>query len=147
MGVLMRPTKEAALASPSTLKWWSCPGLVYFLSVGDPPIAVKIGMLAITAGHSAATAMRRRLATIQCSNHEIVRVLSTIRFESGPYPTKDAEDTERRLHQEFVHLARFKSGTRGAEWFSAAPDLLHRIAELAGPPLTSSDDPAAGPAS
>lgn len=51
-------------------------------------------------------------------------------FTEGDYPTKEAEDLERRLHLEFSHLARFKPGTRGAEWFSASPDLLARIREI-----------------
>lgn len=130
----MRPTKSVETASPSTLAWWRCPGLVYFLSVGTPPVAIKIGMLAVTLKQSRRSAMRRRLANIQSANHELVRVLGAISLEAGEFPTKAAEDLERQLHLEFSHLARFKLNTRGAEWFSASPVLLARIQEIAKPP-------------
>jgi hypothetical protein len=129
----MKLTKPAEKASESTRAWWKCPGLVYFLEVGAPqPIAIKIGMLAITPKNpNLDSAMARRLASIQSGNHQLVRVRGIIHFASGEYPTKEAEDCERRLHIEFAHLARFKANARGAEWFSAAPELLRRIQEIA----------------
>ena len=130
----MRPTKPAESASESTREWWSCPGVVYFLTVGDPILAVKIGMFAVTAKTNLKSAMVRRLSSIQSSNHELVQVYGVRTFTEGVYPTKDAEDFERQLHNEYSHLARFKSGTRGAEWFDASSDLLTRIGEIASPP-------------
>jgi len=130
----MRPTKPAESASESTLEWWSCPGVVYFLTVGDPILAVKIGMFAVTAKTNLKSAMVRRLSSIQSSNHELVQVHRVRTFTEGDYPTKEAEDFERQLHNEFSHLARFKPGTRGAEWFDASSELLTRIAEIASPP-------------
>lgn len=130
----MRPTKSAETASDSTREWWSCPGVVYILSVGDPIVAVKIGMFAVTPKTTLQTAMVRRLSNIQSSNHELVEVYRVCMFTEGDYPTKDAEDFERELHNEFSHLVRFKPGTRGAEWFDAAPELLTRIREIASSP-------------
>jgi hypothetical protein len=126
----MRPTRSVETASPSTQLWWSYPGLVYFLSVGAPPIAVKIGMLAVTPKTTLQSAITRRLASIQSANHELVQVLGAIHFTEGQFPTKDAEDYERKLHIEFAHLARFVANSRGAEWFTAAPDLLARISDI-----------------
>ena len=130
----MRPTKSAENASESTREWWGCPGVVYFLTVGKPILAVKIGMFAVTAKTTLQSAMIRRLSSIQSSNHELVEVFRVRAFTEGDYPTKDAEDFERELHNKFCHLARFKPGTRGAEWFDASPDLLAKIREIASPP-------------
>ena len=130
----MRPTKPAELASDSTREWWSCPGVVYFLSVGSPIVAVKIGMFAVTAKTNLKSALVRRLSSIQSSNHELVEVYRLVNFTDGDYPTKEAEDFERQLHNEFRHLARFEPGTRGAEWFSVSPELLARIREVATQP-------------
>lgn len=123
----MRPTKPFHEASESTRAWWSCPGLLYFLGVGQPTVAVKIGMLAITPKSDVRSSMARRLASIQSSNHELVYVLGVVIRKAGLHPTKDTEDHERELHREFRHLARFTSNSRGAEWFNAAPELLERI--------------------
>ena len=131
----MRPTKPFHEASESTQAWWSCPGLLYFLGVGQPTIAVKIGMLAITPKTNLRSAMVRRLASIQSSNHELVYVLGVVIREEGLHPTKDTEDHERELHREFEHLARFTANSRGAEWFSAAPELLERIRAISQSPL------------
>ena len=130
----MQPTKPFEDAAPSTQAWWSCPGLLYFLAVGAPAIAIKIGMLAITPTLSLPEAMRRRLSSIQSSNHELVYVRGVMPFQKGLHPTKDAEDQERALHLKFEHLARFTLGTRGAEWFDASPELLEEISKLAQSP-------------
>lgn len=130
----MRAPKEPELASPSTQKWWACPGVVYFLGVGNPAAAVKIGMLAITSQFTLESAVRRRLSQIQTSNHERVQVLGLKLFDSDSFPTREAEILERQLHIEFAHLARFKPGTKGSEWFHSSPQLLQRIAELSVPP-------------
>lgn len=129
----MLPTKSFDEASPSTQAWWSCPGLVYFLGVGQPTTAVKIGMLAITGSQTLPTALARRLSSIQSSNHELVYVLGLVHLTEGRHPTKDAEDLERSLHLEFEHLARFKLNTRGAEWFNASPELLHKVQSQSQP--------------
>lgn len=97
-------------------------------------MAVKIGMLAITSQFTLASAVQRRLSQIQTSNHEPVQVLGLKMFDSGTFPTREAEVLERQLHIEFTHLARFKPGTKGSEWFHSSPQLLQRIAELSIPP-------------
>ena len=127
----MHPTKSPELASESTLAWWRCPGLVYFLSVGNPITAVKIGMLAVTPKTDLRSALVRRLSSIQSSNHELVEVFGLVHLCEGEYPTKAAEDLERELHRDFQDLGRFKVGTRGAEWFNPSPALFARIKELA----------------
>ena len=129
----MRPTKAFEQAAPSTQRWWSSPGLLYFLAVGEPEIAIKIGMLALARGQSPAEGMRRRLSQIQSSNHELVYVLGVIHFRDGKHPTKDAEDLERELHEKYRHLARFAAETRGAEWFNSSSELLANINELTRP--------------
>jgi hypothetical protein len=130
----VQPTKPFELASPSTQAWWSCPGLLYFLGVGNPPTAIKIGMLALTNGQSPEAGMNRRLSSIQSSNHELVYVLGVVHFKEGRHPTKDAEDKERELHLQFEKLARFKLGSRGAEWFNVSAELQAAISALAEPP-------------
>jgi len=130
----MRPPKHPDLAAPSTRKWWSCPGVVYFLGVGNPVVAVKIGMLAITEKLNLSSAIARRLAQIQTSNHEPVEVLGVMTFTECEYPTRTAEITERELHKKFSSLARFKSGTKGSEWFNSSPLLLEEIKNISAPP-------------
>jgi hypothetical protein len=130
----MRPTKSAELASKSTRDWWRCPGIVYFLTVGSPAIAVKIGMFAITPKTDLRSAMIRRLSSIQSSNHELVEIYRVIHFSDGDFPTKAAEDFERQMHNDFRYLARFKPGTRGSEWFTVTQELLARINDVAVPP-------------
>ena len=130
----MRPPKHPEFASPSTRKWWGCPGVVYFLGVGEPIVAVKIGMLAVTDKFTVLSAVARRLSQIQTSNHEPVQVLGLINFDGSEFPTRDAEVLERELHLEFSHLARFKSGTKGAEWFHSSPALLEKISQIATEP-------------
>jgi hypothetical protein len=130
----MRPTKPFDQASESTKVWWRYPGILYLLGVGDPIVAIKIGMLAITAKTDRRSALARRLASIQSGNHELVQVLGVIVREDGPHPTKDTEDHERELHLEFESFARFKLGTRGGEWFDATPELMDRIKQISVPP-------------
>lgn len=108
--------------------------MVYFIAAGTPPVAIKIGMAAQTGENTLRDTIKRRLSAIQTSNHEAIMLLGVIYFESGDYPTRDAETRERELHLEFAHLQRFKEGTKGAEWFTATPELLARIQELATRP-------------
>ena len=130
----MRPPKHPDLALPSTREWWGCPGVVYFLGVGTPVVAVKIGMLAVTGKLTLQTAVARRMGQIQTSNHEPIQLLGLISFSECEFPTREAEVTERVLHSEFAHLARFAAGTKGAEWFSCSPELLSRIQQIAVAP-------------
>jgi hypothetical protein len=130
----MKPTRSPDGAAESTLAWWRSPGLVYFLSVGEPTLAVKVGMLAAGSKGDLVAAVRRRLSQIQSSNHEHVQLLGAIPFTEGEYPTKAAEDIERELHLRFEHLCRFKPGSRGAEWFTADPELLEHIRSISKPP-------------
>lgn len=130
----MKAPKPASEATSSTLAWWSSPGLIYFLAAGNPPIAVKIGMAAITGKHSLKTALARRISQIQSSNHELIEILGVIHFQNSKYPTREAEVMERKLHIEFRHLQRFKSNSRGAEWFTPSEDLFARIDEISTKP-------------
>lgn len=130
----MKPPRPASESSASTVAWWSCPGVVYFLAAGEPPIAIKIGMAAQTGKKDLRSAILRRLSQIQSSNHEPVQLLGVIHFTEGEHPTRQAEARERELHAEFEHLQRFKPYTRGAEWFAPSPELLARIREIATPP-------------
>src|SRR6266571_4182718 len=123
----MKPPKETS-DSEHTLKWWRCPGVVYFLGAGEPPRAIKIGMLAQTGQSTLRESVIRRLTKIQTSNHEPIALLGVILFSEGPYPTRSADARERELHIKFAHLQRFKADTCGAEWFTPAPDLMAFIA-------------------
>jgi hypothetical protein len=132
----VKPPKPFEASFPSTRAWWKNPGVIYFIAAGEPPIAIKIGMAAITGNDLTATIVRR-LKQIQSSNHERIRLLGVIHFTHDTYglsPTRDAEIKERELHCEFEHLCRFAKYTRGAEWFKAAPELLARIEEVATKP-------------
>ncbi|MGN6111862.1 MAG: GIY-YIG nuclease family protein [Luteimonas sp.] len=130
----MRPPKDPSLAAPSTIKWWSCPGVVYFLGVGSPTTAVKIGMLAVTENLNVQSAVARRVGHMQTSNHEPIEVLGLITFAECDYPTRAAEIKERELHLKYAHLARFRSGTKGAEWFNCSEALMDEILAVATPP-------------
>jgi len=122
----MKPT-AATTSSPVQEKWWRSPGILYFIAAGRPPIAVKIGVT------SRATFLQR-FRSIQSSNHEHLELLGAIAFDAGDFPMKDCEDRERLLHLEFPSLQRFKPYTRGAEWFTATPELLAHISGIATPP-------------
>ncbi len=123
----MNPTKDSS--NENQLKWWRSPGVIYFLAAGSPAIAIKIGVT------TRATLLDRMKKT-QTHNHESIELLGVIRFSEGDFPTRDAEDQERTLHARFAHLCRFKQNTRGAEWFTASPELLEMIAESAISPET-----------
>ena len=130
----MKPPKAVEKSAPSMIAWWKNPGVLYFIAAGDPPVAVKIGMAAITGNRSLRDTVVRRLSQIQSSNHELIRLLGIIHFTEGDYPTRNADARERELHNEFEHLCRFKAYTRGAEWFSASQELLTRIEQIATKP-------------
>ena len=130
----MKPPKDTALASASTREWWSCPGVVYFVAAGSPPIAIKIGMAAQTGKNTLQSTLTRRLSAIQTSNHEIVKLIGVKYFTEGDFPTRDAEIFERELHIEFESLQRFKKHSRGAEWFNATPELIKRVASISNTP-------------
>jgi hypothetical protein len=117
--------------------WWACPGFLYFLAVGpDPHFAIKIGVAAQTGTSTPMGSLKRRLDQIQSSNHEPIQVLGLIYYDKAnhEYPMWHADAMERRLHNEFQHLARFARDTRGSEWFTSAPALLARIKEISKPP-------------
>ena len=111
------------------LKWWSAPGVIYFLAAGKPAAAIRIGVT------TRATLLDRMKKT-QAHNHEAVELLGVIRFNDGEFPTRDAEDQTRLLHAQFADLCRFKPHTRGAEWFTSSPELLALIAEKTISPET-----------
>ena len=133
----MKPPKPVEACSPKTEAWWKNPGVIYFTAAGEPPVAIKVGMTAITGSRDLKAAVERRLSQIQSFNHERFRLLGIIHFAHdthGPYPTRGAEAKERELHNEFEHLGRFKPYERGAEWFNPVPELLARIEEVATKP-------------
>jgi hypothetical protein len=39
----VKQSKAVELSSPSTVAWWSNPGVIYFIAAGEPPVAIKIG--------------------------------------------------------------------------------------------------------
>src|ERR1043166_1878631 len=123
-------------APPSPRVWWGNPGVVYFVGVGEPLEAIKIGMAAITSSHTLKSCIQRRLSQIQSSNHELIRLLGVVHITEGEFPTWQAESLERRLHNDFHDCCRFKSDSRGGEWFDATPSLLARIQDIATPPQT-----------
>jgi len=133
----VKPPKPVEASSPSTVAWWENPGVIYFIAAGEPPVAIKIGMAAITGNRDLKATIVRRLSQIQSSNHERIRLLGVIHFThdtNAPYPTRDADVKERELHNEFEHLCRFAAYMRGAEWFNPAPELLARIEQVATKP-------------
>lgn len=110
-------------------KWWAAPGIIYFLGAGNPAAAIRIGVT------TRATLLDRMKKT-QAHNHEPIELLGVIRYVDGEFPTRDAEDKARQLHDRFAHLCRFKQHTRGADWFTSSPELLELIAETAHSPET-----------
>jgi hypothetical protein len=96
----MKPPK-ATTDSPSQAAWWGWPGILYFFAAGDPPVAIKIGVAALTNECSLQACVRRRFEQIQSSNHETIELLGLICFCEGQYPTRSAEVLERELHIQF----------------------------------------------
>lgn len=129
----MKPPKETT-DSAVQAAWWSCPGILYFYAAGNPPVAIKIGVAALTNGCSLQQAITRRFRQIQSSNHETVELLGVILFNEGKYPTRSAEVQERALHLRFAALRRFKQDTRGAEWFSPSTELIDFITQHSSSP-------------
>lgn len=121
----MKPTKDSS--NETQLKWWRSPGVIYFLAAGSPTVAIKVGVT------TRATLLDRMKKT-QTHNHEPIELLGVIRFDEGDFPTRDAEDQERQLHQRFAHLGRFKPHTRGAEWLTVSQELLDFIKDTATTP-------------
>ena len=120
----MRPPRDPSLCAESTRAWWSRRGFVYFIAAGDPAIAVKIGMLSVPKGSEVRIAVARRLAQLQCSNHERLRLLGVLVFEAGEYPTRDAEARERELHLRFGSDQIGLAQRRGAAWFRPSAELM-----------------------
>lgn len=106
-----------AAKTESGERWERSPGYVYFIAVGDPPSAVKIGI-------STQRDIARRLSTLQCGNHEPLTLLGVFPFDSGERPMLKAARREAELHAQFAHLQRFRKGWAGSEWFTASRELL-----------------------
>ena len=102
--------------------WWRAPGVIYFLAAGHPASAIRIGV-------TTRSTLLERMKKAQVHNHESIELLGVIRFDDGEFPTRDAEDQQRLLLARFADLGRFKPLTRGAEWFTAAPELLKWISD------------------
>lgn len=124
----MKPPKETT-SSEHQDRWWSSPGIVYFFAAGNPAKAIKIGVAALTNGGTLKQAVLRRFAQLQTSNHETIELVGIIHFSHGKYPTRDAEVLERELHIRFGTSQRFKSNTRGCEWFTPTEELFSYIKE------------------
>jgi hypothetical protein len=108
-------------------RWERSPGYVYFIGVGDPPTAVKVGI-------STQRDITRRLSTLQCGNHEPLILLGVIPFEGTERPMLEAAKREAELHGQFAVLQRFRKGWAGSEWFTASPELLELVRSTATPP-------------
>ncbi|MGK2856286.1 MAG: hypothetical protein ACSLFQ_03665 [Thermoanaerobaculia bacterium] len=130
----MKPPKSPLQAAASTQEWWSRSAVLYFMAAESPPAAVNIGLTTLPRGRDMRAAIIGRMSAVQSSNHERVELLGVITFADVEYPGREAELRERELHLEFHHLSRFKPGTRGGEWFTAAPELLAKIEEIATRP-------------
>jgi hypothetical protein len=133
----VKPPKPIEDSSTSTVAWWKNPAVIYFIAVGEPPVAIKIGIAAITGNRDLRATIVRRLSHIQSSNHERIRLLGVIQFTHdthGSHPTRDAEAKERELHIEFDHLRLFGRYKRGAESFKPAPELLSYIEQITTKP-------------
>ncbi len=116
-----------AAKTESGERWERSPGYVYFIGVGVPPQAVKIGI-------STQRDIGRRLSTLQGGNHEPLTLLGVIPFEAGERPMLEAARHEAELHERFASAQRFRKGWAGSEWFTASPELFTLIAEQAVPP-------------
>lgn len=103
-------------------RWERSPGYVYFIGVGVPPTAIKIGV-------STQRDIVRRLSTLQGGNHEPLTLLAVIPFEGGERPMVEAAKREAELHARFAPLQRFRRGWAGSEWFTASPELLDFISK------------------
>jgi hypothetical protein len=125
----LEPPRDTSGPSKFASAWYRCPGIVYFFGAGNPAVAIKIGVTAITTGKLEAR-IRRRQEHIQSANHEIIELLGIIRC----FDMIVAEERERELHIKFAMLQRFKAHTRGAEWFTPAPELLDYIRDNAETP-------------
>ena len=109
--------------------YFSRDSVIYFIAAGEQPIkAVKIGV-------TARSTVKKRLTSIQSSNHERVRLLGIIEFIGGDKPGLRAERREAELHKMFKNFARAKPHSVGAEWFDWAPPLENFIAEFSELPL------------
>lgn len=116
----MKPTTNSTNANQ--LAWWAREAVVYFIAAGAPAVAIKIGVTGLRS-------VRSRLGALQSANHEPIELLGVLAFRDLPLPMKRAEDLERELHERFRRLQRAPEGTRGYEWFTAAPELIEFIAQ------------------
>lgn len=105
--------------------WEVQPGFLYFVGAGTPPVAIKIGI-------STQGTIRRRLRSLQSSNHEPLHILGLIPFEDIEKPMAAANRLELELHEEFAANRRLIDGP-GNEWFNASEELLTAISERAQP--------------
>ena len=101
-------------ADDNRIAWWESPGALLFFGAGQPTVAVRIGVVALTRGCGLDQAIARRFKQIQANNHELIELLGVIRFTEGKYPTRAAEVLERELHVLFAAQQRFRPGTRSA---------------------------------
>ncbi len=124
----MKPPKEET-DSEIQAEWWASPGVVYFFGAGSPPKAIKIGVAAVTNKTTLEKSVIRRFKQIQTSNHETVELLGVVYFNTGKYPTRNAEILERELHIKFSQHQRFKQNTSGSEWFTPSSELKSYISE------------------
>lgn len=123
----MADSVSSKMRQPYSHEYYSKPGVVYFITAGDPPVAVKIGV-------ATDERLDQRIREIQGLNHERVAVRGVFHFPKGPQDDKPmvrAEKRERELHQQFSSLRRAPAWHPGHEWFTAGPELLQFIADEA----------------
>ena len=121
------PSEPAKKKDPGEERWERKAGYVYFIAAGDPPEAIKIGI-------STVDDIKRRLSTIQSSNHVPLRIIGLVRFEGVVRPMLAAQQRERELHELFRQAQRMRNGWTGCEWFNPTPELLALISDEAQPP-------------
>jgi hypothetical protein len=103
-------TKTSRSLRPQHDRIYKHPCVIYFIAAGTPPVAIKIGMAAVTGNRDLRATITRRLSQIQSSNHERISLLGVIQFTHdthGQHPTWDADAKERELHTEFDRLRLF----------------------------------------
>lgn len=110
-----------ASKTESGARWERSPGFVYFIAVGQPPVAVKIGI-------ATQRDLPRRLSTLQCGNHEPLTLIRVIPVEGQERPMLEAARLEAELHARFAHLQRFRKGWAGSEWFTFTDELQAFVA-------------------
>jgi hypothetical protein len=84
--------------------------MIYFIAAGQ---CIKIG---VTLNKQ----LLSRLRSIQSSNHEPIRLMRVIPFET----MREAETRESEIHKLFKEIQRIKNASVGHEWFDCTEELV-----------------------